>query len=208
MLLCQWTQHKTHLNYHLVTAELPFIPKVIYCMHQTIKTYLQREHSILLSVTRMLYVYQVCHGVSRCVKDESCSLSSLEWKLIDCVNGISYNLNKCEMLSNTSQITFFSFRKTAHWSICIVCATHSNCCGAVDLLSPEPWPQQPRALITRFRESYSSVSTSPESKRLKKSRRNELNSGNALMQHLSEKCDFRVFLFCQVVQKHKLFGVA
>jgi len=25
-----------------------------------------------------LYVYQVCHGVSRCVKDESCSSSSLE----------------------------------------------------------------------------------------------------------------------------------
>jgi len=25
---------------------------------------------------------------------------------------------------------------------------------------------------------------------------------------LSEKCDFRVFLFCHVVQKHKLFEVA
>jgi len=37
-LLCQRT-HKTHLNYHLVTAELPFIPKlVIDCMHQTLKT--------------------------------------------------------------------------------------------------------------------------------------------------------------------------
>jgi len=36
------------------------------------------EHSILLSVTRMLYVYQVYHGVSRCVKDGSCSSSSLE----------------------------------------------------------------------------------------------------------------------------------
>jgi len=46
--------HKTHLNYHLVSAELPFIPKVIDCMHQTIKTYLERQHSILLSVTRTL----------------------------------------------------------------------------------------------------------------------------------------------------------
>jgi len=27
------------------------------------------------------------------------------------------------------------------------------------------------------------------------------------IQHLSEKCDFRVFPFCQVVQKHKLFEV-
>ena len=64
ILLCQ----RTHLNYHLVAAELPFIPKVINCMHQTTKTYLEREHSILLSVTRTLYVYQVCHGVGRGVK--------------------------------------------------------------------------------------------------------------------------------------------
>jgi len=34
-----------------------------------------------------------------------------------------------------------------------------------------------------------------------------LNSGNALIQHLSEKCDFRVSPFSQVVQKHKLFEV-
>ena len=65
-------------NYHLVTAELPFIPKVIDCMLQTIEAYLEREHSILLSVTRTLYVYQVCHGVGRCVKDGNCSSSSLE----------------------------------------------------------------------------------------------------------------------------------
>jgi len=40
----------------MVAVELPFIPKVIDCMHQTIKTYLEREHIILLSVTRTLYV--------------------------------------------------------------------------------------------------------------------------------------------------------
>jgi len=39
---------------------------------------LGKEHSILLSVTHMLCVSQVCHAVSRCVKDGSCSLSSLE----------------------------------------------------------------------------------------------------------------------------------
>ena len=74
MLLCQRT-HNTHSNYHLVAVELPFdttcvkttYVKVIDCMHQTIKTYLEREHSILLSVTRTLYVYQVCHGVGRSV---------------------------------------------------------------------------------------------------------------------------------------------
>jgi len=63
MLLCQRT-HKTHLNYHLVAAELPFIPNVIDCIHQIIKTYREREHSILLSVTRTFYVYQVCHSIS------------------------------------------------------------------------------------------------------------------------------------------------
>jgi len=89
-------------------------------MRQTIlKLYLEREHSILLSVTRTLYVYQVCHSVGRCVKDESCS-SSLERMLMDCINGISYYLNKCQTLSNTSRMTLLSFRRTAHWCTCIV----------------------------------------------------------------------------------------
>jgi len=39
---------------------------------------LGREHRILLSVTHMLCVSQVCHAVSRCVKSGSCSSSSLE----------------------------------------------------------------------------------------------------------------------------------
>jgi len=43
---------------------------------------LVREHSILLSVTHMLCINQVCHDVCRCVKDGSCSSLSLEWKLI------------------------------------------------------------------------------------------------------------------------------
>jgi len=37
------------------------------------------------------------------------------------INGISYYLNKCQALSNTSQISIFSFRKIAH--MCIVCNT-------------------------------------------------------------------------------------
>jgi len=31
-----------------------------------------------------------------------------------------------------------SFMKTAHWCTCIVRATQSNCCGALDFLSAEP----------------------------------------------------------------------
>jgi len=49
---------------------------------------------------------------------------------------------------------------------------------------------------------------SRESKRLKKSMSDQMNSGNALIQHLSEKCEFCVSPFREVVQKHKLFGVA
>ena len=40
------------------------------------------------------------------------------------------------------------------------------------------------ALITRFRESYTSVNMSRESKRLKKSSSHWLNSGNELIQRL------------------------
>jgi len=36
-----------------------------------------RQHSILLSVTHMLSVSQVCHGVSHCAKGGSCC-SSME----------------------------------------------------------------------------------------------------------------------------------
>jgi len=83
-------------------------------------------------------------------------------------------------------------QKTSHW--CIVHATQSNFCSALDLVYPElrpPKSPELNALITRFRESYNSLSMSHESKRLKKSS-SRLNSGNALIQHLSEKCDFRV----------------
>ena len=91
----------------------------------------------------------------------------------------------------------------------IVHATQSNFCSALDFVYSGPYPNSPElsALITRFRESYSRVSMSRESKTLKKSS-SWLNSGNALIQHLSEKCDFRVSPFYEVVQKHKLREVA
>jgi len=91
---------------------------------------------------------------------------------VDSINGMFYYLNKCQILSNAITDDIFSFRKTANWCTCIVHATQSNCCGSLDFLSPEPCSQQPKlnALTTRFRESYSSVSMSRESKTLKKSR--------------------------------------
>jgi len=68
---------------------------------------------------------------------------------VDSINGISYYLNKCYTLSNTSQMTIFFFEED---NALVHCA-----CNTVQL---------------------------------------------------SEKCDFCVFPFCQVVQKHKLFEVA
>ena len=57
-------------------------------------------------------------------------------------------------------------QKTAYW--CIVRATQSNFCSALNFFSPELCPNSPElnALITRFRESYSSMIMSHESKRL------------------------------------------
>jgi len=65
----------------MIRAEPPFIVKTIDWVHQTGP--IGREHSILLSVTHMLCINQVCHGVRCCVKDESYSSSSLERKLMD-----------------------------------------------------------------------------------------------------------------------------
>jgi len=77
MLLCQQA-HKIYSNYLLVAVEPTSILKVIDCTHQTTETYLERQHSILLSVAHTLDVYQVCHGVGRCVKEGTCSSSNLE----------------------------------------------------------------------------------------------------------------------------------
>jgi len=86
----------------------------------------------------------------------------------------------------------FSFRKTAHWCTCIVHATQSNCCSSVNFLSLKPCPQSPKlnALTTRFRESYSSMNMSRESKRLNKSRSDWLNSGNTLTHIWVKKMQF------------------
>jgi len=77
-----------------------------------------------------------------------------------------------------------------------LCMQHSPTAAALStsfLLNHAPNSPELNALITRFRESYSSVSMIRGSNRLKKSRRDWLNSGNALVQHLSEKMRFSCF---------------
>jgi len=113
--------HKT-LKYHLVTAEPPFTVKTIDWMHQT-------GPRILLSVTHTLYVNQVCHGVGRCLKDGSCSSSSLsenQWSVLMGYLTISTNVDAIKHITNDN----FSFRKRAHW--CIVRTAQSNRCSALD----------------------------------------------------------------------------
>jgi len=38
----------------------------------------------------------------------------------------------------------FSFSNSVYWCTCIVRATQSNCCAALDFLSPEPCPPTAR----------------------------------------------------------------
>ena len=78
---------------------------------------------------------------------------------------------------------------------------HAAALSTSFLLNHAPNSPELNALFTRFRESYSIMSMSRESKRLKKSSSYWLNSGNTL-QHLSEKFNFHVSPFCQVVQRH------
>ena len=80
-------------------------------------------------------------------------------------------------------------------SALVLCA-----CNTVQLLQSSrlsfSWTMPPNsselnALITRFRASYTSVNTSRESKRLKKSSSDLLNSGNGLMQRVKNA----IFMF-------------
>jgi len=107
MLLTKNTRNT--LKYHLVTAEPPFTVKTIRWINQT-------GPRILLSVIHMLSVNQVCHGVGRCVKDGSCSSSSLsesQWTILTGYLTISTNVDGIKHVTDDN----FSFRKTAHWCI-------------------------------------------------------------------------------------------
>jgi len=210
MLLCQRT-HKTHLNFHLVAAELSFIPKVIDCTHQTFKTYLERERSILLSVTRTLYVYQVCHGVGRCVKDGSCLSSSLEWKLMDSINGyrtISTNVRRYQ----THHIWHFLLLGRQRIDAHALSVQHSPTAAALStsFLLNHALPTAPSYThwlqhLWRHRAAWVWVVS-------QKDWRNRGGTSWIMAMHWYsiwvKKMQFSCFPVCQEVQKHKLFGVA
>ena len=103
----------------------------------------------------------------------------------------------------------FSSRKATHWYT-FNSAQHSPTAAALStffLMNHTPNSPELNALITRFRKSYCSESMSCESKRLKKSRSDWLNSGNALIQHLSEKMRFSCFpVFLGTAEVHTIWG--
>jgi len=77
-----------------------------------------------------------------------------------------------------------------------MCVQHSPTAAAPStsfLLNHAPNSPELSALITRFREPYSSVSMSRESKQLKKSSSDWLNSASALIQHFELKS--AIFMF-------------
>jgi len=91
-----------------------------------IRQYLWRDHSILLSVTHMLCINQVCHSAqcqSLCKRRELFFVKAgvrVNGQFLMGYLTISTNVRRYK----THHITTFSFRKTAHR--CILCVTQSN----------------------------------------------------------------------------------
>jgi len=111
---CFYQNKKNTLKYHLVTAEPPFTVETIDWMHQT-------GPRILLSVTHMLCVNQVCHGVGRCVKGESCSSSSLSesrWTVLMEYLTISTNVRRIDAIIHITDDNF-SFRRQRSGALCV-----------------------------------------------------------------------------------------
>jgi len=86
---------------------------------------------------------------------------------MDSINGISSSyLIKCQTLSNTSQMTFSPSgrqRIGAH-ALCVQISPAAAALSTSCLLNHAPNSPKLNALNTRFRESYSRVSMSHESK--------------------------------------------
>ena len=85
---------------------------------------------------------------------------------MDSTNGIAYYLNKCQSITNTSQMTFF-LPGRQHTGAHALCTQYSPTAVALSTFfllnhAPSNSPEL-SALITRFRESYSSVSMSRDS---------------------------------------------
>lgn len=108
---------KTYSHYHvaIITNQISFTRQLAVC----IRLDLGRKYSILVSVTTILNVHQVCHGVGigHCVRNMRCSLSSLEWKILlrllarylelAAAKHVIHGSNSC--FSKTGQVNIGSF---------------------------------------------------------------------------------------------------
>ena len=110
--MCFFTKNtRNTAKYHLVTTEPPFTVKTIDWMQQT-------GRKILLSVTHMLYVNQICHGVSCFIKDGSSSplsLSESQWTVL-----MEY-LTTLQMLDAIKHITDDNFFLSGRQRTCVLC---------------------------------------------------------------------------------------
>jgi len=141
----------------MVAVELPFIPTAIDCMHQTIKTYLEREHSILLFVTRTLYVYRVCHGMwwcrSLCKRWELFFIKpgvKVGWTVLMGYLTISTNVRRYQTHHRWHFFLSGRQRVGAH----ALCVQHSPTAAALStsfLLNHAHNSPELKALVTRFR---------------------------------------------------------
>jgi len=88
-----YRKHMKHINSITLSQRYHFslsMSSIVYTRDD-----LGREHSILQLLALTCDVCQVCHCVVPCVKNESSYSSSMEWKSIHNIDGISYYLNKC-----------------------------------------------------------------------------------------------------------------
>ena len=131
---------------------------------------------------------------------------------MECVNGISYYLNKCQTLWNTSQMTFFSFGEDS-------ALVHMHCaCNTVQLLRrsrlPFSWTMshnspELKALITRFIGSHTAAWVLLWVKKTEEIKDRLVEFWQCTDTAFEWKNAIFVFpRFCQVMQKHKLFGMA
>ena len=98
---------------------------------------LRREHSILPSVTHMPDIHQVCHGVSCCVKNGSWFSSSLGWKSVDIIAGISYYLTNVRCHQTHCR---WQFCLSARECTSALCAKHKLLHrNILTFLSPKLW---------------------------------------------------------------------
>ena len=171
-----------------------------------------------------MFTKSVTVSVARCVKEWSCFSSSLEWKSMDSINGIPCDLNQYLTLSNTSQMTFFSFRNTVHWrTLCanalsfwkkkmssVMCAHCMQRSPTAAALSTSCSPTVPS--WTHWLQDLGSHTAAWIWVASQKDWRNQGATGWILATHWYsiwiKQCDFRVSPFCQVLQKHTLFEVA